>query len=161
MSIPIQTAYKQGNKSTSTNHFKLHHHSFSNIIFNMSSNLHRAHLKSCAKPSTRVWLYIHFIIPCFQLPSNVFFSILQTKLTSSILCLLVWHIASMDSHWTPWGFTSFIACMVGKGLHPMMLFEMLLYSLRKMQVFTYCENKLMFFYCLFFNLFIDKLTLFY
>jgi hypothetical protein len=50
--------------------------------------------------------------------------------------------------------------MVGKGLHPMMSFGMFLYSLWEMQGFTYCESKPMFFYCLLFNLLIDRWTLF-
>jgi hypothetical protein len=51
--------------------------------------------------------------------------------------------------------------MVRKGLHPMMSFGMILHSFQEMQGFTCCKSKPMFFYCLFFNLLIDKLTLFH
>ncbi len=59
----------------------LHNHSFSNIIFDMSSDLHQAQLRSYAKLGARVWLFVHLVIPCFHLPLNVFSFTLQTKLS--------------------------------------------------------------------------------
>jgi hypothetical protein len=59
-----------------TNHFKKlfqkisHDHS---IFSNMSFDSHQTCLRSCARPCSKTWLCAHPIIPCFRLPSNVFF----------------------------------------------------------------------------------------
>ncbi len=60
----------------------------------------------------------------------------------------------------PWGSTSSVASIVGRGLHPMMLFEMFLHSLWKMQGFMFYKSKPMFFRRLFFSFLVDRLTLF-
>jgi hypothetical protein len=44
---------------------RLHDHSFSNIIFNMSFDSHWTCLKSYAWPSTKTWLYACLVISCF------------------------------------------------------------------------------------------------
>jgi hypothetical protein len=50
---------------------RLHDHSFFNIIFDMSFDLHRTHLKSCARLGTRAWLFVRLVISWFCLPLNV------------------------------------------------------------------------------------------
>jgi hypothetical protein len=58
----------------------LHNHSFFNIIFDMTFNLHHAHLRSCVNLGANVWLFVCLVIPPFYLPSNVFSFVLHTKL---------------------------------------------------------------------------------
>jgi hypothetical protein len=60
---------------------QLHDHSFFNIILDMSSHLHQAHLRSYVRPGAGAWLFACLIIPCFYLPLYVFSSTLLTKLS--------------------------------------------------------------------------------
>jgi hypothetical protein len=108
---------------------RLHDHSFSSIISNMFSNSHWACLRSYARPSMGAWLFTCPIIPCFHFPSNVFSYMLQTKLSlPHPLDLGMTHYI-YGQPLDPWGSTSSVAPMVGRGLHPMMLFRMHLHPL--------------------------------
>ncbi len=61
----------------------------------------------------------------------------------------------------PMGIHLLCCAHCGERLHLMMLFGMQLYPLQKMQGFTFCRSKPMFFHHLFFNPFVDESTLFY
>jgi hypothetical protein len=90
MSTPIWATYKKESRSTSINYFKETTWAVISIdyfkettwavISNMSSNLHQAHLKSCAGPHVGTWLFFCPIILCFYLPSKNISFTLQTKL---------------------------------------------------------------------------------
>jgi len=97
---------------------RLHNHSFSSIIFNMSSNSHWACLRSYARPSMGAWLFTRPIIPCFHFPSNVFSYMLQTKLSlPHPLDLGMTHYI-YGQPLDPPGSTSSIAPMVGEDYIP-------------------------------------------
>jgi len=54
---------------------------FFSIIFYMCFDSHWACLRSCREPGARAWLSTRLVIPCFRLSSNIFASVLQTKLS--------------------------------------------------------------------------------
>ncbi len=50
----------------------LHHHTFSNMLFNKTFEAYHAQILSCCDLWVGVWLIIRPIFPTFQLPSLVF-----------------------------------------------------------------------------------------
>jgi len=68
----------------------------------MSFDSHKAHLRFYAGFGARAWLFAHFVIPCFDLPSNDFSSMLQKKLSlphplalGLTHCIYAWLLDSM------------------------------------------------------------------
>ncbi len=59
---------------------KFQKHSFPNIIFYVTFDIHHAHLKTYASLGLNVWLFIHLIILPFRIVSNIFFLTLHTNL---------------------------------------------------------------------------------
>jgi hypothetical protein len=55
----------------------LHNQSFFNILSNLPSNLHYAHLKFCIRLGVRAWLSVCPIILFIHLASNIFSSVVQ------------------------------------------------------------------------------------
>ncbi len=123
----------------------------------MSFDSHQSRLKSCVRLGVGAWLFVRPIIPCFHLPSNVLFFVLQTKLglPRPLIFGLTHYIC-----WIPWGSASFVVPMVEKRLHPMMSFRMHLHPLQKMLSFISCGSKPMFFHHLLLSPFIGRSTLF-
>ncbi len=59
---------------------RLHDHSFTNIIFDLPSNLHWAHLKLCARLGVGIGLLTHSIIIFSHVALDVFSTTLHTGL---------------------------------------------------------------------------------
>ncbi len=59
---------------------RLHNHSFINILFYLSFDLHQTCMKSCVRLNVNTWLFAHLIILFFRLLPNVFSTALHTKL---------------------------------------------------------------------------------
>jgi hypothetical protein len=99
--------------------------------------------------------------PFFRLASNVFSTTLHTKLNLSHPLVFRCHITFVTSLCTLWGSTFFTTFMVGRRRPHMMLYEMFLWPVQKMQDFTSCKNKPMPFCPLPCNFHSIKLTLCY
>jgi len=79
---------------------RLHHHTFSNMLFNMISKAHHVRIFSCFGPRVDTWLTTRPIFPTFWLSSLVFFhsTSYATWITPSLNCrhpLMCVH----TSHW--------------------------------------------------------------
>jgi hypothetical protein len=129
----------------------LHDHSFFNIISHWFSNLHQAHLKSCAWPNVGAWLFVYVVIPFFHCFMHLFGF-------PHPLNLLVCHIALMFNLWTSWESIFFVAPWWGED-------KFLWYYVRCLCIkdarFHVYMNRPTFFYCLSFSLHIDGLALWF
>jgi hypothetical protein len=79
---------------------RLHHHTFSNMLFNMISKAHHVRIFSCFGPRVDTWFTTRPIFPTFWLSSLVFFhsTSYATWITPSLNCrhpLMCVH----TSHW--------------------------------------------------------------
>jgi hypothetical protein len=79
---------------------RLHHHTFSNMLFNMISEAHHVRVFSCSEPRVGTWLTTWPIFPTFWLSSLVFFhsTLYATWITPSFNCR---HLSMCvhTSHW--------------------------------------------------------------
>jgi hypothetical protein len=127
----------------------------------MSFDSHRACLKSCRGPGARAWLSTFLVIPCFRLSSNIFASVLQTKLSLPHPLTLGLTHCICDHPLDPKGIHFFCCAHGGERTVLHESFKMLSRPLRKMPIFMFCEIKSMFSHNFLFKLFIEGSTLFY
>ncbi len=123
--------------------------------------LYQVRLKSCVRLGTRAWLFARLVIPCFHLPSNIFSSLLWTKLSlPHTLTLGLTHYIRGQSL-NPTGIHFLCCAHGGERIASHDAIRDFFCPLREAQGFMSRGNKPTFFHRLLFNLLVDGLTLFY
>jgi len=158
---PFEQLVKRGtNPLQETNSKRLHNHFFSNIIFDMSSDLHQAQLRSYARPGAWVWMFVHLVIPCFHFPLNVFSFALWTKLSlPHPLALSLTHCI-YDQPLDPMGIHLFHYAHGGEKTTSHDVVQDAFISIVRYMAFHVWRDQTTFFCHLFFNIFVYVLTLF-